>query len=1743
MSEQNFNENTLLEFNGFTCTNDNGNNKFLVNALGWAVAPLVGVGVGALVGYVAGRGRSHDNWRDYIRYVIVENPMTYYYRRLTADRDLLMFLRELSVEGNNPVGLDLEEMKNSSRVMHSIMGEYETWHSIVYRYIDNVRYHAGICTCPGVEMQDTFGLVCRYCQGTLDFIDIGFFAPLNLFSLEWMIYEEPVQGNPVPYDDGVWDKEDSGNESADDDDIIVDQINPIERERRLNQMDGIFRYDREYRDIEVHERIFNRNSLLTINASVVNSLPLYAKSLVDNWFIKINPVSQNEYTTEFMDWGLTAVSLADNPSPVNFLVSFLRHINRIFGMQIISNIFVKYIGMAFEAVRGVVQPILAPISHSFSRNNLEWISKGSEVMKTLMDVLASMGDSVETIVSVMAATVVSCTLFLLGKSTLAAPLPLLTKLGKMGMSVAGVQRGIDAAMCMIGQLQAWIMETVGYVVSVSMKDSLMAAVVSFPLQDTDTFQKSKVFEYIDYLCHPKNTDEISSSAEKRDLLENTLSLVTGLLRENAVNRSFDSRCEKLLWESSKELLKVRETSFRYTTLDSTRMTPFWVNIVGPAGVGKSTIMTKMLNNILNVLATDAKYAVPATNAQRIFPVNFTDKYLVGYAQQYAMTVDDIFQDSCGQLDISSALSMITWVSSVPHRTVQADIKSKGSPYNTKMIFTTSNMLNPIRSEIQCQGALLDRMRVVLKIEFHPDVCDQCRRRGAILCKDCTDLVDPLYGLPVVIKRQRLNAAKTRFEEGETLTMNQVYRTILREYCEWFDKEHNLMTLSKGDEVLVNQLATEIFERNARVVCCEDVLYSLDEKVSTIGYTCYDWCSQWWNFLQYKPTRKTEVSLEGRCEILYLLCDDDAVNELFIRDFFSGGTTVTHIVKWLQSRRGLPISTRASLFNQAMERAKQTITSSALWGALGTFAVIVLGWHAYKGYNCPTNHQDPFNVRYSNSQPQRSGQKRGLFRRNHGKQFFDSSVDPQTTSIIESMQNNASIVRVDCEIAVGRVSTCVALRPRGRWLMLNKHAVRQWNAGSIIRVVLNYKGGTKVVQQCFDPTRIKEVSGRDLCFYECDAAMPNARDITDHFVDDEGEIGITAARIITAQPMPMVIPNLIAENVLEEIGDIDQGDKVNVLMKLWSVNYNMVKGQSGSVLLADNTRWRRKILGFHIGSTGARSFFEPLVRSEILEMTTSGIDLPVECGDTVDNNFGRNALIHIGKTDRPVTQSSKTKIVASAIQREDWVSRFPAVLHGKDARLDPDKYGCDILKMNLKAYDKPTGVISMMIYTLALSIIRAKYFVMEYVGIPRRILTDFEMVNGVSPHLQPLDMHTSPGYPWLHQRTNNGHGKFEWFEETIHHNGLKTYTMKDKLAKVVTHREQLAREGKRVESYSYACLKDETRLPEKISSGKTRIFLCMPMDFNLLVRKYFGAFVAAMHAKAGKMSACVGIDPATGWTDLVMRLRRVGERFEDFDYSGWDTCLHPQLFQAFVDVVNGWYSDGAENARVREILIHELVYNYIIARDDIYLKTAGTTSGCAITAELNSFIHDFLNVYYYCVISLDRGDEPNGDDFYANVETAVYGDDSIKNVSSKFMWFSGSAIRPISKQLGMDITPGDKSDQDFRFKTLSEITFLKRSFREDGLVIRAPLQFNIIRDITQWVTKSDDVWAATRLNCDVALRECAQYGSTKFEEFREDLLREFMRINSELGVEVLRPLCNSYEYYIKSINSELSFVDV
>jgi len=1398
----------------------------------------------------------------------------------------------------------------------------------------------------------------------------------------------------------------------------------------------------------------------------------------------------------------------------------------------------------------------------------------TEVFSVASTSFAGIASNVGTIATVLSIFTVCVSSMMLGLNIrdVSNAEGIASKFVKAGVAISKGKSGLYAIIAMIGDLKPWIEQALSSMALINLDDAFSRAILACDIDDTSSLKKSEIFTHVEFLTNPINYLQINQSHDEQIKLSWTHSVLSRVLETNAKTNVLGPAAVQLLTKHIAELNKVRAAVYRYVKDEDTRFVPFWINIFGLAGTRKSTFMSKLAKTLIEALRRLGKYEVNGSN--NIYSVNFTDKYMTGYKQEMCVLIDDIFQDASPLGDRSSALDIISWVSNIPHHTNQAALDDKGLPFTSKIIISTSNVPPSAlkRKEIVCDDALKRRMKFA--VEFVID--------------ETADL-DPLLGTRIRIFRiEPLGSVTDRVPIKNS---QELCSLILKEYIAWYDLQQRLIKNGGADDICVAQmlaslgLKEELSKSDIKAASDDefvDVSRSVQDNVTPIPdvepTSLISWWKEYYSSLGNSPPHITHINGIEQFDIQYHP-DKVEINQLYYvyaKERCPGlditPRSLIDFAKSVEKHRADLRSAQEQLTGGSsyIQRCIAILKERPLWQYLGVALGALL---AYRWFTSgPKGHPEVTAIQYDYGKPIRQPPKIAkVVTPTSG--VMDAYRDDFTTTgtdanamdlVLTSLIGKGGISRLVVPLEDNKCETAVAVRIGGTCILANHHVFTKFKEGQeFVIEIPHYLNAMKPVRQKFSSKRLYRIKSADACVYKCDNSMPCAKNIVRHFSADDVMIKSTSAIIATRNPEAMYVSNVIATPVTKPLSYKDEfgTTEYSTLGSYEVSNYVTTKGMSGSLLVALDPYNNKKLLGIQTSrNTHTKAgYFQPISESMLLEAlkgvgedlssTPADRDFIAEaCSFVYDTacppNLGKQSLIYLGTLEKSsqIQFQKKSKLRPSLVQDEATLTKAPAALDKYDPRLCDEVYGKDLMFKNIEGYDQASyGSLDLTILDEVTEMMAAEYACKRSVpGITRRLLDTNEMINGIPGKINPIDMTTSPGYPFVKQRKLTGvNGKFEWFDEVIADGGRKTYLPKSILNDRIKLREDAAQNGQRVKSLAYACLKDETRPLARVENGVTRVFICLPMDYNLLIRKYFGMYTATQHALAGRIPSSVGIDPVTGWKGLYDRLRSKGDEWEDFDYKNWDQFLHPEFVKRYATIVNKWYgdTDDSPSGKVRHVLMQELVYTYLIVGSRLFLKTGGQCSGCAITAEINCDIHDIIMFYVFYMLAIKNNISVKCCEdlltyYRDNVELALYGDDIVKS-SSKYVtqWFNGKTIAPLMTDIGMKITPADKESVDFVIKKPEQVTFLKRGFKPDSnypdRFVRAPLDHKTIWNIPQWIKSCDDLQGATRVNCEMALREMYMYGETNFKNARDYLNKRIELYNLVHPGAEIRPLTLTY----------------
>jgi hypothetical protein len=525
------------------------------------------------------------------------------------------------------------------------------------------------------------------------------------------------------------------------------------------------------------------------------------------------------------------------------------------------------------------------------------------------------------------------------------------------------------------------------------------------------------------------------------------------------------------------------------------------------------------------------------------------------------------------------------------------------------------------------------------------------------------------------------------------------------------------------------------------------------------------------------------------------------------------------------------------------------------------------------------------------------------------------------------------------------------------------------------------------------------------------------------------------------------------------------------------------GDCGSPVLVVNPMIARKILGIHGAGVGTTGFAIAVTRSMIdhlLENFPAAHSLVLP--EVVTQHFRQTNLE--GNFEYLGTVPPPFDPVRTDVTQSEIFGVFPVTTAA--AILKPVQGICPLLKgVQLMGKPKPK---------LTTAFLERNHEMLVALTCPgeaaiSRVLTMTEAVFGIPGILKPMELSTSPGYPWCNmQKPAALPGKLAWIYPT-------TQTLHPDLVVAVERHISNFKNGIIEPPIFKASLKDERRKLKRCDYSKpedmkTRVFCASPMDFLIAMRMYFGAYFQHVIDHRIKNWSTVGINPDSAeWDQLVRHLHHHGTNVKDGDYEGFDTSQCPDFIQGSLAPADDFYelhgSNNDTDRFIRKGFAHCISYPTLLVKGDLLRLDGVNPSGVLGTTQINNNTN--ASAFHFAWTEI-YGTGPH--DFLNNVRMALYGDDNIFTVSQDHPEFTAASIAQHLKKVGMTYTAIDKT---LNFKDdgkITDATFLKRGFVFMDGHWRAPLDIATCKELANYTRKSMDNTTATLVNCRTAATELA-----------------------------------------------------
>lgn len=415
------------------------------------------------------------------------------------------------------------------------------------------------------------------------------------------------------------------------------------------------------------------------------------------------------------------------------------------------------------------------------------------------------------------------------------------------------------------------------------------------------------------------------------------------------------------------------------------------------------------------------------------------------------------------------------------------------------------------------------------------------------------------------------------------------------------------------------------------------------------------------------------------------------------------------------------------------------------------------------------------------------------------------------------------------------------------------------------------------------------------------------------------------------------------------------------------------------------------------------------------------------------------------------------------------------------------------------------------------------------GMTRRKLTLREAIDGIRNVLEPLDMKTSPGYPFT-KLPGYTSGKESLFERDDHGMLIPGPVLQGYIDDLIDYIE-----GRRdTHNVIYTdTLKDELLPPEKVD--RARVFNASPVHKVIVDRMYFGIWVASTDYTRrigdGKGNAC-GIDV---WSNEGSRLMKVWHN-EDlahwfFDYSKYDTTqVWKRSSERHCRAICNWYNpdpnhiDNIARTRLAEIDYHSV---HVVGHVIYTVPGVWSPSGKFTTTPWNGGVNAASSCAVYCYVAKKAGKPYYPRQWFKEFYYLVYGDDCSFS-GPKFPFWTYEALIEAYKLVGLEATYAAKTETALAYSTVADANFLKRHVENGSGIPMLALDLDLIYDIPNYANKKSQNTTTYFSMFDAMLRETVPYGPTTYSEMLADVQRVCAECNFPLFA------APSYEEMLHSI---------
>lgn len=627
-----------------------------------------------------------------------------------------------------------------------------------------------------------------------------------------------------------------------------------------------------------------------------------------------------------------------------------------------------------------------------------------------------------------------------------------------------------------------------------------------------------------------------------------------------------------------------------------------------------------------------------------------------------------------------------------------------------------------------------------------------------------------------------------------------------------------------------------------------------------------------------------------------------------------------------------------------------------------------------------------------------------------------------------------------------------------------------------------------------------------------------RDISHNFISED-ELGqykrrvpVVSAYLRSSDGENMLATQISDANIVRQRFDNDELHMRSYL----TTTFQTESGDCGSLVICHDSAGRlTKIVGMHAAlKLGVTALATCVTREFVLANQPRSMSvLPV--GVDPEFEYDQNGLLEI-PAPHVYHRPTKTKLRKSPFHGVFGEPKRDVATLAREGEVDP-------YELAIARY----GTGNFHVDETVLNAAQGSYLVRikSSCGGARDILSMEEAIKGIDgePYINGLCRKTSPGYPWNLCGTG---GKWHLFGDAEEYNvtGDEAVKLMERCSDII----EKAKCGIRLEHYYIDALKDELRPLEKVLNSKTRMISCAPTDLVVVMKMYFGSFVSSFYKGRILNGSAVGINATSReWTTLARYLNSRGGAIVAGDFSSFDATQSATTLRSVLGVINTWYSDGEENAKIREILWMEVLNSLHLHGGKALMFDHSLPSGNPLTTVINTIYVNLVMrmafVYAYNNVSvLEQFDE--------HVALVAFGDDNIMGISAEALEdFNYQTIGDGLSRLGLIYTSEDKTVSDRLSKSLEECTFLKRGFVEEDGTWKAPLDIDVVSEMWYWYRHGTDARERVQENIESMLRELSIHPKSVWDMYVPTIEKETRAKGYDL-------ISYDYDFYTRSADA-------